>query len=210
MIDWENPRLKWSLISAGVLCFLIALFLVHSFSGKFTANAPLEQSSGDEGIVQTIPQKMQSGENAPWVVYVTGSVKRPGVYEVPSDSRVHFAVEMAGGFSPMADPEGINLAEKLSDGAHIRVPAKGETAANVSGNASVSSGAVVPNGRVDINRATVAELQTLPGVGPKTAEAIISNRETMGRFIQVDDLMRVKGIGPKRMEQLRELVIVGR
>ena len=110
----------------------------------------------------------------------------------------------------MADPEGINLAEKLSDGAHIRVPAKGETAANVSGNASVSPGAAVPNGRVDINRATVAELQTLPGVGPKTAEAIISNRETMGRFIQVDDLMRVKGIGPKRMEQLRELVIVGR
>ena len=102
MIDWENPRLKWSLISAGVLCFLIALFLVHSFSGKFTANAPLEQSSGDEGIVQTIPQKTQSGENAPWVVYVTGSVKRPGVYEVPSDSRVHFAVEMAGGFSPLA------------------------------------------------------------------------------------------------------------
>nr|MBP8785427.1 ComEA family DNA-binding protein [Synergistaceae bacterium] len=138
-------------------------------------------------------------------VYVTGSVKQPGVYEVPPDSRVHYAVERAGGFSAMADPEGVNLAEKLSDGAHIRVPAKGEAHASGAGNAAASS-----TGRVDINSASVTELQTLPGVGPKTAEAIIANREAMGRFVQVDDLMRVKGIGPKRMEQLRELVTTGR
>lgn len=205
MIDWEKPQLKWSLISAGVLCFLIALFLVHSFSGKFTVNTPPEEISGDEGIVGTVSSAEQSKNASPWVVYVTGSVKQPGVYEVPPDSRVHYAVERAGGFSAMADPEGVNLAEKLSDGAHIRVPAKGEAQANGAGNTAASS-----TGRVDINSATVAELQTLPGVGPKTAEAIIANREAMGRFVQVDDLMRVKGIGPKRMEQLRELVTAGR
>ena len=210
MIDWEKPQLKWSLISAGVLCFLIALFLIHSFSGKFTVDVSPEETVGDEGIVGTSPPP-ETQKASQWVVYVTGSVKRPGVYEVPSDSRVHYAVEMAGGFSAMADPEGINLAEKLSDGAHIKIPSKGETVANGSTNVIAPSGAsATSKGRVDINRATVSELQALPGVGPKTAEAVIANREAMGRFVHVDDLMRVKGIGSKRMEQLRELVTVGR
>lgn len=208
MIDWEKPQLKWSLISAGVLCFLIALFLIHSFSGKFTVDAPPEETVGEEGIVGTTPSETQNASQ--WVVYVTGSVKRPGVYEVPADSRVHYAVEMAGGFSAMADPEGVNLAEKLSDGAHVKIPSKGDIAANGSTNVIAPSGASTTKGRIDINRASVSELQTLPGVGPKTAEAVIANREAMGRFAHIDDLMRVKGIGPKRMEQLRELVTVGR
>ena len=135
---------------------------------------------------------------APLQVYVTGAVAKPGqVVTLPPDSRVEAAVLAAGGLSDKADGARINLARALRDGEHIHVPAVGEAAAAAPAESSVAAS------KVRVNSATQAELETLPGVGPVTAERIIAYRLAQGRFATLEDLDAVKGIGPASLEKLR-------
>jgi competence protein ComEA len=150
-----------------------------------------------------------------WVVYVTGEVARPGVYEVTPGSRVNDAVRLAGGFTAGADREAVNLAEKLADEDHIAVPGflsqDGEDSGVRRGEATASPRRPAKGDeRLDINAASASELTSLPGIGPKLAEAIVSYRERNGRFESVDDLRLVGGIGEKRLEAVRELVRAGK
>ncbi len=149
------------------------------------------------------------------VVHITGAVVSPGVYEVPAGSRLHQAVEAAGGPLPEANTGAINLAGQVEDGTQVYIPVQGEDTTNLSQNPGrVQSGAATApqnqgaGGMVNINTATAEELQTLPKVGPVLAQAIISWREEYGGFTSVDELDQVSGIGPATLEALRPLVTV--
>lgn len=146
-------------------------------------------------------------------VHVAGAVVRPGVHTVGAGARVADAVAAAGGPAPDADLDRINLAAKVADGERIYVPRQGEAVvpdagAGGAGGSAGSGGAAATAGPVDLNTATLEQLDTLPGVGPATAQAIIDHRTRNGRFRSVDDLLEVRGIGPAKLEQLRPLVRV--
>lgn len=149
------------------------------------------------------------------VVHVVGAVRSPGVYELVEGARVADAIAQAGGLLPDAVAQAINLARPVADGEQILVPDEDAVEAGaVPAAATGAGGPVVPGGaaatgKIDINTADAASLDTLPGVGPSTATKIISEREANGPFATVDDLGRVSGIGPKRLEQLRDLVSAG-
>lgn len=133
---------------------------------------------------------------APVVVHVLGAVAVPGIYELAAGDRVVDAVAAAGGFVDGADPGGVNLARTLVDGEQVTVPRAGDVPA------------AAADGRVNLNTADAAQLETLPRVGPALAERIIAWREANGGFRQVDDLRSVSGIGDKTFDGLREHVTV--
>jgi len=134
-------------------------------------------------------------------VHVSGAVHAPGLYVLHPDARVVDAVAAAGGLADDADAAGVNLARPVSDGEQLVVPRVGEAA-------PVGPAGVAADGRVNLNTADQAALDTLPGVGPAIAGRIIEWRDANGRFASVDDLLSVSGIGPKMLESLRDLVTV--
>jgi competence protein ComEA len=138
------------------------------------------------------------------VVAVAGKVRRPGLVRVPPGSRVADAVEAAGGALPGVDLAGVNLARKVSDGEQVAVgvpPAPDAGPAQAAGGGAGASGSPL-----DLNAASVEQLDALPGVGPVTAQRIVDWRTRNGRFATVDQLREVEGIGERRLGQLRELV----
>jgi competence protein ComEA len=138
------------------------------------------------------------------VVHVAGAVVAPGVYELDAGARVRDAVLAAGGPTAEANWDALNLAALVADASRVHVPAIGEEVA-----ATIAPAPVVEpgsSGPVDVNNADAALLETLPGIGPATAAAIITERERNGPFLGIDDLDRVPGIGPAKLAALRELV----
>lgn len=134
-------------------------------------------------------------------VHILGQVERPGLYELPDGARAVDAVAAAGGFTEAADAAALNLARFVSDGEQIVVPAIGEAPAG-------AAPGIAADGRVNLNTADAAALDTLPGVGPATAAKILAWREEHGRFASVEDLLDVGGIGEAKFAALRDLVTV--
>ncbi len=132
-------------------------------------------------------------------VHILGEVRRPGLYALRDGDRAVDAVAAAGGFTEAADAAGLNLARVVSDGEQIVVPAMG---------AVTAAPGVTADGRVNLNTADAATLDTLPGIGPATAAKILAWRERNGRFASVDDLLDVGGIGEAKLDALRDLVTV--
>ena len=128
-------------------------------------------------------------------------MERPGLYALDDGARGVDIVAAAGGFTDKADPAGINLARFLTDGEQIVVPAKGEVIP--SGGAGGSGG-----GKVNLNTADAAALDTLPRIGPAMAQRILDWRQKNGRFTSVDDLLDVPGIGQSTLDGMRDLVTV--
>lgn len=146
--------------------------------------------------------------NSKAVVHVAGAVVRPGLYTLDAGARVHDAVIAAGGPADGADLQQLNLAERVVDGSKLTVPKEGEAIAPSPAQApyAAPSGQSVSGGLVHLNSAGMAELDTLPGVGPATARKIIEFRTAHGGFRTVEDLELVSGIGPKKLEQIRPFV----
>ncbi|MDQ1384887.1 MAG: competence protein ComEA [Actinomycetota bacterium] len=147
------------------------------------------------------------------VVDVVGAVRRSGVVRVRAGSRVVDAIAAVGGATADADLTRLNLAAPLVDGSRIAVPRLGAPApaldpATVSAAPSGGGTEAAAGAPLNLNAATAEQLDTLPGVGPATAAAIIKDREAHGPFRSVDDLGRVRGIGDAKLEQLRDLVTV--
>lgn len=187
---------------AGVvlLALLCAMVLVRSSS---SANRPVAvQSSVGPGPSSTTT-------TTPGVVIdVGGAVRQPGVYRLALGSRVVDALEIAGGPAEDIDLDQINLASTINDGQRVWFTRKGELPpAGVVGSSPVS-GSTVSGGPIDLNNATIEQLDSLSGVGPSTAKAIIDRRNELGRFRSVDDLLSVKGIGPAKLESIRSGVVV--
>jgi competence protein ComEA len=138
------------------------------------------------------------------VVYVVGAVRRPGLYRLPQGSRVADAVARAGGVTRKADPAALNLAAPIADGEQVLVPARLPVAVAASQGAAVPG---VPAGPIQLSSATAEQLDSLPGIGPATAQKILDYRAEHGAFRSVEEIDEVPGIGPARVEQLRGLVI---
>ncbi|MEA3526881.1 helix-hairpin-helix domain-containing protein [Nocardia implantans] len=180
------------------------------------AAAPTTAAGAQPGRVDPAPP------TAELVVSVVGLVHRTGLVRLPEGARVADALAAAGGPSEGADTTGLNLAQRLSDGDQVLVgpvvpssgaPQHGSGTIGAGGRPSTGSAAAPsrpssPAGRIDLNTASEAELDALPGVGPVTARAIVSWRTTNGRFTSVEQLGEVDGIGPARLARLRDLVRV--
>lgn len=140
------------------------------------------------------------------VIHVSGAVVAPGVYTLSDSARVADAVEAAGGAAPEADIHRLNLAARLADGQRVHVPIVGEPLP--SGALAAVAEVPVAGGPVNLNTATSDQLESLPGIGPALAEAIMKERDRRGGFRSVEDLLRVRGIGDQRFSDLRDLVTV--
>ena len=170
-----------------------------SYSSSSTTEKSEQRSESDQG-----------DKNEGMVtVDVKGAVKKPGVYQLKSSSRVHDALLKAGGMTDEADLKSINQAQKLVDEAVVYVAKVGENVVDVTTNTSASTAtSQAKAGLVNINTATEADFQTISGIGQKRAQDIIAYREANGKFKSVDDLKNVTGIGAKTLEKLKEYVTV--
>lgn len=152
----------------------------------------------------------------PIVVFVNGAVNSPGLYPLHAGSRVDDAIEAAGGFSDVALVTVVNLAQVLEDGSQVYVPSLMEETAVATPdvvtvpvvNMTAAEEGAAPGGKVNINTASKAELETLPGIGPSTAQKIVDYREDNGLFVQIEDIMNVSGIGEGKFDTIREQIVV--
>ena len=150
--------------------------------------------------VAAVPQPRAPAQATLVVVDVVGAVRRPGLYRLAQGSRIADAVARAGGPTRKAEIALVNLAAPLADGQQILVPARAPVVAGV------PSEPGQPAGPVHLNSATLEQLDTLPGVGPVTAQKILDYRQQHGAFASVDELDAIPGIGPARLDQLRDVV----
>lgn len=176
------------LVVAAAVVLVVVAVLVSRVGGSAGSGDPTAVA------VTAVP------DEPPLVVHVTGAVRRPGLYRIARGSRVADAIESAGGLARRAEPDAINLATPLVDGQQVRVPERAPAASAAAASAGASTGPVA------LSSADAATLETLPGIGPATAAKIIAWREANGGFAEVDDLLRVPGIGPAKLEALRPLV----
>lgn len=137
------------------------------------------------------------------MIDMKGAVRNPGVYEMKAGDRVTQAIEKAGGLKEKADELNVNLAEQLQDGTVVYIPSKGEEE-----NRPKTAAGEKEDAPVNINTATLDELQAISGVGQKKAEAIIAYREENGRFQTAEDLMNVSGFGEKSFERIKTSITV--
>jgi len=177
-----------------------ASFLIGLFVGLLSAALILIGNGRLEGnpILLTPPR------DPPGVrVSVRGAVVSPGVYTLASGSIVQDALQAAGGVIPQADTSRLNLAAPLSDGQEVRVPLLTPTSAP-----GTPSPAPAVGGLINLNTATQAELESLPGIGPVIARRIVEYREANGPYQSIDDLLNVEGVGASLLNKIRDLVEV--
>jgi competence protein ComEA len=175
---------------------LVLLLLV--VGGRFLTGGADGAAGGSAGRELEVVED-EPADAPELVVHVAGAVRQPGLYTLEEGSRIDDAIARAGGATGKAMLDAVNLAAPVADGQQIVVPARGSSG-------SAPGGAATPGGRVHLNTATLEQLDTLPGIGPVTAQKILDYRDEKGAFQSVDELDAVPGIGPARLEQLRELV----
>lgn len=208
-VEWFGlARLVTSACAVTVVC-AGAWFLVRTPPPPTEASLPTASSGSPPPatlpVASGVPARPATTAPSRSTVHVAGAVRLPGVYVLGPGSRVDDAVRAAGGATSDADPGRINLAAPLVDGDQVYVPAVGEEPPPLLGVESVGSDEA-QSGPIDVNRASAAELESLPGVGPATAAAIVDDRERNGPFVSLDDLERVPGIGPAKLAALAGLV----
>ena len=199
-----------------VICAVLGLALGAFFLLKPTTQTPVKETnlqtevaavSKDSSSEKEMKkeEKEESPEQDQITVDVKGAVKSPGIYDLPVGSRVHDAVQKAGGLTEEADSKSLNLAQKISDEALVYVPTKGEEAASQQA-ASGTTPSTSKEKKVNLNKASLEELKQVKGLGGKRAQDIIDHREANGKFKSVDELKKVSGIGAKTIEKLKDYV----
>jgi len=211
MMNWIK-KYQGILIIAAVLFMFIGyktyLYFFQSQKGQIEAAAyDTEEWQKNDGEAEGKENKTDET----MAVDVKGAVKRPGVYEALPGDRVMDVLKKAGGINEQGEESQINLALKVTDEMVIYVPYKGEEkteagAGNLVNGSSDGNGG--NGGAIDLNEATAAELDGLPGIGPAKAEMIIEYRESNGEFAAKEDLKKISGIGEKTYEKLADFIIV--
>ena len=221
----NSDRLKWFGISRMIGSVLSVAFV--GVAGWWLVQVPppppeasLSFASTTVAANATIGVSASSINTTPQIitVHVAGAVKNPGVYRLKYGSRINDGLVAAGGATSAANLDVINLATVLNEGEQIYVPKRGEKphvitnrpqAGGVGGAAGAGGAGGVggaTNGaalqQININLASVVELEQLPGVGPATAKAIVAYREKFGAFLKVEDLLKVRGIGPAKLSEI--------
>lgn len=194
----------------GLALAIAGCVAIRSGSGQagepVPAAAPLASTTPGDGAPSALvtPGGGRASPTAEVVVDVSGKVRRPGVFTLPAGSRVIDALERAGGARSKVDLSGINLARLLTDGEQVLVgqaPAPGAAA-----DAAATGGGSPTGGLLSLNQATLEQLDGLPGVGPVTAQKILTWRETHGSFSSVDELLEIDGIGDKTLAELAPML----
>lgn len=193
----------WWGIAFGVLCGLLGAGILI-LAGRQPRGEP----------IQLLPPPTPP----PVIVHVTGAVAQPGVYTLSGECRVQDALQAAGGLLPQADAQSLNLAAFIKDGERIWIPYQSQaeepsqSPAGTYDSSKDSSGQLPvesPTMLIDINRASQEELESLPGIGPVTAQKIIADREENGPFSKIEDIERVSGIGPAKFGKIKEFITAG-
>lgn len=213
-----SPSQKIGGAGIAALGLASAAFLGRAYVGEGKAPIVITPGPSPDAIAPAAASKMI-------IVDVQGAVRNPGIQRLPESTRVFEAIEAAGGKTEKADTSPLNLAAKLTDGAQLYVPTKGANDANrvaesiaggpqapnpylanpgKSSSSGRSSGPKRPSGPVSLNTGSKAQLESLPGVGPSTADKIIAYRIEHGGFSSINELLAVKGIGPKKLKAMRQ------
>lgn len=186
-----NPTLKTVLITIGIIALL---------SGIAGLGYHLLKPPAPQEIISDNTSSSTPAEPEKIMVSLAGAVKNPGVYTLKTGDRLYQVIDLAGGFTEEAATEQINLARLLKDEDHFYIPKKGEITDNPFSSTS--------GGKININTATQASLETLPGIGPALASRIIAYRQTNGPFKTIEEIKEVSGIGEKRFEAIKDLITV--
>ncbi|WP_412762000.1 MULTISPECIES: helix-hairpin-helix domain-containing protein [Priestia] len=200
----------------GCICLAVGLaFYIYRTGGEKpesslqTSDIIKAESSATKKEGESSEQVISSQDSPFVMVDIKGAVQKPGVYQLPKDARVKDALAQAGGATKEADLRQLNLASKLQDAMAVYIPAAGEEIPPSSPVSSISSsGTSNDQPLVNINTANTDELQTLNGIGPSKASAIVSYREENGLFQTVEDLGQVSGIGEKSLEKIKAQITV--
>ncbi|OIS67462.1 competence protein ComE [Bacillus subtilis] len=203
-MNWLNQHKKAMILAASAAVFTAIMIFLASGRNK----EPVKQAVPTETVNTEVKQEAGKDESSEAIVIdIKGAVQHPGVYEMRTGDRVSQAIEKAGGTNEQADEVQVNLAEILQDGTVVYIPEKGEeTAVQQGAGGAVQSGG--GKGMVNINTATLEQLQGISGVGPSKAEAIIAYREENGRFQTIEDITKVSGIGEKSFEKIKSSISV--
>ncbi|MDR2458436.1 MAG: helix-hairpin-helix domain-containing protein [Clostridiales Family XIII bacterium] len=193
---YKKIGLKKILIAFAI--FIILIFTITNFLGKKEKETVISTTSKEIDKIETTDEVETKTEI---FIDVQGEVKNPGVYAIVENSRIFEIIKKAGGLKKGADISNINRAKVLIDGEKIYIPKKSETN-NGTGTMETE------NNLININTATSTELQEINGVGPATAEKIITYREQEGGFKKLEDLLNVSGIGEKTFEKLKAFVCI--
>lgn len=188
-------------VIAGIAALLFFLY------SSFDEGDELTEENAVAMVTELEPEKEADVEEKEIIMMaeIKGAVVHPGVYEVKKGGRVIDLIEVAGGLEKEADAAAINFAMYVQDEMSIYVPRIGE---EVPSSLPAQNEGEAANGKLDLNTAQSADLQTLPGIGPAKAEAIIEYRETNGPFKAIEDLKEISGIGEKTFEKLKDLISV--
>ena len=192
---------KDKLILLGIILFIAGL-TIKSYR---PSTAISKNSLFNEEAFESETSEIISNENI--FVHIVGEVKKPNLYELKADSRLKDLIDMAGGFTDLANQESINLALKLEDEMMVRDPSINDNNEDYNSQILGISGAEPEEEKININDASLDDLQKLPNIGPKTAEKIIQFREEEN-FETIEDIMNVNGIGEKTFEEIKEMIRV--
>lgn len=184
------------------LLFLFILGVFFYFQFRDYKSMKMESDS-----VLDVVQK-EDNKKTNFMIDVKGAVAKAGIYEVGDDGCILDAIQMAGGLTDEADTSMINLSKKLEDGMMIVIPTKEEVELENSVVILGENGSDLNEGKLSINKASVSELETLPGIGLKKASDIVAYREEHGGFQSLDELMNVKGIGSSIYEKLKSYIML--
>jgi competence protein ComEA len=205
----ELPRQRFSRMHAGVIGTLLILGMLMAGWLLLRARPVALASPGDVATISTPVQTVASATPSPSkgaskiVIHVPGAVRHPGLVRLPEKSRVQDAIDAAGGLTRQADPGELNLAQLLSDGQQLVIGTTRDPAGEVRDQPGSGTGSgPVATGALDLNHANQSQLEELPGVGPVTAQAILTWRQQHGRFSRIEELQEVDGIGPKTYAQI--------
>jgi len=196
-VDVRLPELSRRQLFGGAVAVAILLVLLFRHLGGAGTPAPAVTP-----LRASAPAKPAAAKLL--VVDVAGAVRRPGLYSLREGSRINDAIAAAGGPAPKAQLAAVNLAAPIADGEQVVVPGSGAVAAAA---ASPPAAGSAPSAPLDLNSATLEQLEGLPGIGPVTAQKILDYRQAHGPFHAVAELEGVPGIGPAHMSQLKGLVI---
>ncbi|MGM0814248.1 MAG: helix-hairpin-helix domain-containing protein [Bacillota bacterium] len=200
---------KYSLyIATGIMILITISFFFLAGKGENSAEPSVLKENKESPVALEEKQESAKSKPPPIVVEVKGAVRKPGVYTFRSEDRVEGAIKRAGGFTSKADTYEINQAAKLEDSMMIYVRKQGEAETQTQTSATDMSSGIEKSQGVNVNQADTAELQTINGIGPAKAEAIIAYREEHGEFEQIEDLRNISGFGEKTVERLKSQLTV--
>ena len=206
----ENLTNKQKIILGIIIIFMLSIIIYYIYSTltsiDYNSENFLDNSASDtnKSEIENVSIDDNVTETEEILVHISGCVKENKVVSLPDGSRINDAIDAAGGLTKDADLTKVNLAYILSDGEKIYIPKKGEDVTDSINTNQINSSVSNKDIKININKATQAELETIPGVGPSTALNIFNYRKENGKFNSIEDIKNVSGIGNAKSEKMKE------